>query len=667
MRDVPPFYREWGWTSPEYAVWARDHGHSVHASPDKATLLGMENFGNSCYANSVLQALYHCEAFRTAVLEPSNSELLAAKGRSDTTMLNALTRLFHDMSLSASRLALNGNGATMQRPIMTRRGRTPSIVLKNVNQSTIKMFLSTLQHNAPMFDSRLHHDAHEFLNVLLNLVGEDLQRQSHTSDSATYMHRLFEGVLTNETRCLSCEAISNRDEQFLDLPIEALPHTSVTAGLRHFSKSEMLSGRNKFFCDQCSSLQEAEKRMKIKSPPEILALHLKRFKWDEKVQAYVKPACRVTFPLDLRLFNTTGQGSAADPLYRLFAIVIHVGAGTQQGHYISLIKIGEQWALFDDELVQFVPESDIAKYYGDAPDVGSAYVLFYHAVRSAAQPASAAPTMHTIPTNTPMAASSSLPLSPTATVPAASMTPVAAAPVRDDYATPGPSALSPVAVPEPAPAPSMVRPPPVAHGPPLPSSLPLSPPLPVPVPTAGAPLPPDATLQAPAHAGAPRDPPAQSTPLPPFTPGALQTRPAPVLVSLPASPSRPVAMADDGAPRSAPLPEPETLTDARSPSASSPMDAAAAGPGEPVRRKMGMFRGRTVSMYQSSEPSAVAASAPPTADSDVQPGAPESLSLPQAAPAVAAPFSIRHLGRASKEDAPRKSWMGRSKLGRMLS
>jgi len=45
------------------------------------------------------------------------------------------------------------------------------------------------------------------------------------------------------------------------------------------------------------------KRMKIKRAPNILALHLKRFKYEEKLNRYVKLPYRVLFPTELRLSN----------------------------------------------------------------------------------------------------------------------------------------------------------------------------------------------------------------------------------------------------------------------------------------------------------------------------------------------------------------------------
>lgn len=174
--------------------------------------------------------------------------------------------------------------------------------------------------------------------------------------------------------------VTSRDESFLDLSIDIERNSSVTSCLRQFSASEMLCARNKFFCDTCSGLQEAEKRMKVKKLPNVLALHLKRFKYEEAVQKYVKLAYRVVFPLELRLFNTSDDAEDPDKLYELFGIIVHIGVGPHHGHYIAIVKVGMRWFVFDDETINVIDEADICRYFGDTPGAGSAYVLFYQAV-----------------------------------------------------------------------------------------------------------------------------------------------------------------------------------------------------------------------------------------------------------------------------------------------
>lgn len=65
--------------------------------------------------------------------------------------------------------------------------------------------------------------------------------------------------------------------------------------------------------------------MKIKILPNVLALHLKRFKLLPAEDKYVKLAYRVAFPLELRLFNTVDDAEDPDRLYQLFATVVHIG------------------------------------------------------------------------------------------------------------------------------------------------------------------------------------------------------------------------------------------------------------------------------------------------------------------------------------------------------
>ncbi|KAG0048636.1 hypothetical protein BGZ83_006427, partial [Gryganskiella cystojenkinii] len=194
-----------------------------------------------------------------------------------------------------------------------------------------------------------------------------------------WVQKLFEGQLTNEIKCLTCEKTTNRAESFMDLSLDIEQNSSVTSCLRQFSASEMLCHKDKFYCDECCGLQEAEKRMKIQVLPNILCLHLKRFKYQEALQKYVKLSYRVLFPLELRLFNTVDDMEDPDRIYDLNAFVVHVGNGPHHGHYVAVVKHQDRWLLFDDETVETIEESDIPKYFGDSSQLGSGYVLFYQA------------------------------------------------------------------------------------------------------------------------------------------------------------------------------------------------------------------------------------------------------------------------------------------------
>ncbi|KAI4217253.1 MAG: hypothetical protein LQ351_000562 [Letrouitia transgressa] len=272
-------------------------------------------------------------------------------------------------------------------------------------------FLEVLRKENEIFRSAMHQDAHEFLNLVLNEVvaNVEVEAQKLEADKALveassessalsdtlnsmipsssgsrspgntrWVHELFEGTLTSETKCLTCENVSQRDEAFLDLSVDLDQHSSVTSCLRKFSEEEMLCEKNKFHCDRCGGLQEAEKRMKIKRLPKILALHLKRFKYTEDLQRLQKLFHRVVYPYHLRLFNTTDDAEDPDRLYELYAVVVHIGGGPYHGHYVSIIKTQDRgWLLFDDELVEPVDKSYVRNFFGDRPGLACAYVLFY--------------------------------------------------------------------------------------------------------------------------------------------------------------------------------------------------------------------------------------------------------------------------------------------------
>lgn len=272
-------------------------------------------------------------------------------------------------------------------------------------------FLEIFKRDNEMFRNSMHQDAHEFYGLVLNdvianvesnarkLVEQETKRTQDglvksvesalgatvarvpngvNSPGTGWVHDIFEGVLTSETKCLTCETTSQRDETFLDLSIDLEEHSSVTSCLQKFSAEEMLCERNKFHCDHCGGLQEAEKRMKIKRLPKVLALHLKRFKYTEDYSRLQKLFHRIVYPYHLRMFNTTDDAEDPDRIYELYAVIIHIGGNAYHGHYVSVIKTEDRgWLLFDDEMVEPVDKHYVRNFFGDKPGMACAYVLFY--------------------------------------------------------------------------------------------------------------------------------------------------------------------------------------------------------------------------------------------------------------------------------------------------
>lgn len=262
---------------------------------------------------------------------------------------------------------------------------TENIALTGV-LSPVK-FVDILKKENVLFNTTMHQDAHEFLNFLLNGLGDYLNTiksgEGDEEDSLNFIKDLFQGTLTNSVKCFTCDNVTSRDEPFLDFPIEVSDdsETDVQALLQNFDQREMLSGSNKFYCNECCGLQEAERSVGLKKLPHTLALHLKRFKYSETKNCNIKLFNKVHYPLTLDVCSTDPDSVCKK--YELSGIVVHMGGGPQHGHYVSLCKNDNfGWLLFDDETVESVSENTVQNFVGDASTLTTAYVLFYRELPS---------------------------------------------------------------------------------------------------------------------------------------------------------------------------------------------------------------------------------------------------------------------------------------------
>ena len=135
--------------------------------------------------------------------------------------------------------------------------------------------------------------------------------------------------------------------------------------IENFSKKEQLTAENQWFCPKCKSEQLAEKKMEIYSCPDVLIIHLKRFRNEQKLDTLVN------FPLrDLDMTQYVKKNNEEKYIYDLFAVGNHYGS-IHGGHYVAYAKnyIKDKWYEFNDDSVNEINESGVVTQ--------SAYTLFY--------------------------------------------------------------------------------------------------------------------------------------------------------------------------------------------------------------------------------------------------------------------------------------------------
>ncbi|KAL4716417.1 hypothetical protein ACJJTC_015845 [Scirpophaga incertulas] len=222
---------------------------------------------------------------------------------------------------------------------------------------------------------------------------------------------VFDGKLLSSVQCLICDRVSTRVETFQDLslPIPTREHLAVMRCqqpilnytalatqeswvwwllswlrswfygpmvslqdcLAAFFSADELKGDNMYSCSRCNKLRNGMKMSGVMRLPEVLCIHLKRFRHELMFSA--KVAARVSFPLhDLDMAPYTHKDCTSKiTKYDLCAVICHAGTAGG-GHYTCVARNSRRWYMFDDQTVTPVSHHQLAHC--------EAYVLFYKKV-----------------------------------------------------------------------------------------------------------------------------------------------------------------------------------------------------------------------------------------------------------------------------------------------
>ncbi|KAG9345766.1 hypothetical protein JZ751_008910 [Albula glossodonta] len=385
---------------------------------------GLRNLGNTCYMNSILQVLSHLHIFRECFLQLDLNqalELLASAVNGKLVVRGGGGTKGSHLPPSSPQAPKKGSGlsggASRARSMELIQPKEPSSkhislchelhtlfqVMWSGKWALVSPFamLHSVWQLIPAFRGYAQQDAQEFLCELLDKVQRELENTGTLTPASappgqrrlirqvlSVVNTIFHGQLLSQVTCLACDYRSNTVEPFWDLSLEfperyhcnsketaAHIPCQLTEMLAKFTETEALEG-SIYACDQCNSkrrrfsskpviLTEAQKQLMVHKLPQVLRLHLKRFRWSGRNHRE-KIGVHVSFDqvLNMEPYCSRDPSSSTSPraerfMYELSAVVMHHGKGFGSGF----------WVHCNDSKLNVCTVEEVCK--------AQAYILFY--------------------------------------------------------------------------------------------------------------------------------------------------------------------------------------------------------------------------------------------------------------------------------------------------
>lgn len=328
-------------------------------------LRGLNNLGNTCFMNSVLQAFLHAPPFRNYFLgdrhNRGNCRKMMSSGKNQLCLPCDIYSIFS--------AAFSGD-------------HTP--------YSPAQFLYSWWQHseNLAFYEQQ---DAHEFFISVLDRIheieGKSIYPLNKDGDCQCIAHKSFSGLLRSDVTCMICGFSSTTYDPCLDISLDLdtniPPNKKVkpasnssfsTLGrcLDLFTRPERLGSDQKFYCRNCQQKQDSTKQMSIKRLPLVLCLHIKRFHHStvKRLSRKINQPLRFPFSLDMspylsssvigkrfgnRIVPFEGDESDVNADFEIFAVVTHSGM-MESGHYLTYLRLNNQWYKCDDAWITEVDD-----------------------------------------------------------------------------------------------------------------------------------------------------------------------------------------------------------------------------------------------------------------------------------------------------------------------
>lgn len=325
-----------------------EESNGIHSEfPMDVKLIKFINLGNTCYLNSILQALLNSDY----ISEYVDNFIKITDDKEDLTDKIKESLLFDFITIYKAK----------------KESKSRELLF---NPSK---FSDNLTKTFPQFTKGVQHDSHELFITLLDSFDSIIfEINKKHSVNLSLVSSLTHGSSRTTSQCLMCGTKTETTEEFETFFISIKERISLTYKIRTLHEPEYMCGQGKRKCNICNIAQEMKSVTEYVTIPPIIVFQMQRFEYNKETKRLKKLKEHVPFPSSLIL-----KGKK----YQLKSVVVHIGDSLAFGHFICLLRVCEKWILSNDSSLELHDDIEIEEYFAFGNKSGkptpTAYLLFY--------------------------------------------------------------------------------------------------------------------------------------------------------------------------------------------------------------------------------------------------------------------------------------------------